>query len=419
MVHQDVQILRSLPTIREQCRKIYDYVLSGASENFSINEEKINEVVLYVQRLINEGYSEPSSIPFHSRLRHFEVGSINRVDQLLNEWQSTCDQREITRRLLDLVVVSVLLDAGAGNQWKYFEESTGQIFSRSEGLAVASFHMFKQGLFSSNPSNPYQVDSVGLKSLLDTVMLQGFQVSAENPLVGVDGRVSLLNRLGDAIEVNGQYFGPTSSSNTYFRPGNIVDYLFLKTNPLNQISIHELWEAVIYGFELVWPAGRIQIDGHNMGDVWVHSCLSSNKENWQRFVPFHKLSQWLTYSLLEPLAMGGILVPDLSPMTGLPEYRNGGLFIDLEVIVPKKQEILTLPQTPDSEVIVEWRALTVILLDRVHQILCGSISLTPEQFPLVKMLEGGTWKAGRRIASQLRPESGCPPIQILSDGTVF
>ena len=82
-------------------------------------------------------------------------------------------------------------------------------------------------------------------------------------------------------------------------------------------------------------------------------------------MPFHKLSQWLTYSLLEPLEELGLRVIDLDQLTGLAEYRNGGLFIDMGLIVPTEAATLTQPQFPDSPTVVEWRALTVILLDRL------------------------------------------------------
>ncbi|MGE0634502.1 MAG: DUF1688 family protein, partial [Pseudobdellovibrionaceae bacterium] len=40
------------------------------------------------------------------------------------------------------------------------------------------------------------------------------------------------------------------------------------------------------------------------------------------------------------------------------------------------------------------------------------------EFPLAKVLEGGTWWAGRFLAAEKR-QGGPPPIQIKSDGTVF
>jgi hypothetical protein len=38
--------------------------------------------------------------------------------------------------------------------------------------------------------------------------------------------------------------------------------------------------------------------------------------------------------------------------------------------------------------------------------------------PLAKVLEGGTWAAGRIIARRLRAD-GSPPLNVVSDGTVF
>ena len=60
--------------------------------------------------------------------------------------------------MLDLFLVSVLLDAGAGNDWTYRDETSGQSFSRSEGLGVASFNMFRDGFFSGDVQQPHQVD---------------------------------------------------------------------------------------------------------------------------------------------------------------------------------------------------------------------------------------------------------------------
>jgi hypothetical protein len=45
--------------------------------------------------------------------------------------------------MIDLFLVSVLLDAGAGTQWSYKSLENGRIYRRSEGIAVASLEMFK------------------------------------------------------------------------------------------------------------------------------------------------------------------------------------------------------------------------------------------------------------------------------------
>jgi Protein of unknown function (DUF1688) len=76
------------------------------------------------------------------------------------EGSNAIDAKERARRTIDLFVVSVLLDAGAGNVWKYDEKETGTTFTRSEGLGVASFRMFESGMFSSKEGQPFQVDGV-------------------------------------------------------------------------------------------------------------------------------------------------------------------------------------------------------------------------------------------------------------------
>jgi hypothetical protein len=133
----------------------------------------------------------------------------------MSAWPTGVDSQEQTRRLIDLFLVSVLLDAGAGTKWKYTSKENGRIYRRSEGLAVASLEMFKAGLFSSNASQPCQVDSAGLKKLNVTLMADGLQVSDDNPIEGLQGRTGLLMRLADALQ-NTEVFGADG------RPGNML-----------------------------------------------------------------------------------------------------------------------------------------------------------------------------------------------------
>ena len=73
---------------------------------------------------------------------------------------------------------------------------------------------------------------------------------------------------------------------------------------------------------------------------------------------------------------------------------------------------------PGEEIIIEWRALTVHALGLIGQKVCELLGKSPEDFPLARVLEGGTWRAGRKIASELRSD-GTPPLRIDSDATVF
>lgn len=155
------------------------------------------------------------AIPPHGRWQHFEAGGRPRVEQLLATWPSSIDNQERTRRLIDLFLVSVLLDAGAGTRWSYKSKESGKTYRRSEGLAIASLEMFKAGYFSSNPDEPCQVDATGLRKLTTEKLGAGLQVSDANPIIGLEGRAGLMTRLGEALD-NSDIWGRSG------RPGNML-----------------------------------------------------------------------------------------------------------------------------------------------------------------------------------------------------
>src|SRR5258708_18125614 len=110
---------------------------------------------------------------------------------------------------------------------------------------------------------------------------------------------------------------------------------------------------------------------------------------------------------MEPIEGGGVTVIDVDGLTGLPEYRNGGLLIDMGVIVPRAPLDPAVPHEVASELIVEWRALTVALLDRLREATRRHLGLAT--FSISQLLQGGTWSAGRAVALERRPPHGLPP----------
>jgi hypothetical protein len=403
-----VEYLRSTRAIRDRCGQLFDLAIQDKLEHFRCDLGQLDRVADYVIGVTQAAYPD-WQVPFHSRWRHFEAGGIARLAQF-DRLMAGFDPLEKARTRFDLVITSVLLDAGAGSAWQYSEPGTDQIFRRSEGLAVASFQWFMQGGFSSDRDHPLQADAAGLEGLTETALCQAFQVSDPNPLVGVQGRLELMQQLGRVLHRAPEMFGERSP-----RPGYLVDYLMQQADA-NQLDAHTVFRAVLDGFSDIWP-GRVTLAGVNLGDVWQHTALPDRSIGSQ-LVPFHKLSQWLTYSLLEPLQELGLQLTNLDALTGLSEYRNGGLCLDLGLLRPKHDEVLGDRHLPSSEVIVEWRALTLILLDRIADVIRHQLGRDAIELPLAKVLEGGTWAAGRQIAATLRP-GGPPPIQIISDGTVF
>lgn len=414
-----VAYLRSPLAIRARCENVLEAALAGKLAHFSVELGAMGAVVDEVVAVTRAQYPT-LEIPVHGRMNHFRAGGIDRVAPLDAKLAGLmADER--ARAWIDLVVVSVLLDAGAGDAWRFREPGTGLSIGRSEGLAVASLHAFEAGLFSSDPAEPLRVDAQGLKALDPARLADAFQVTADNPMVGIDGRIGLVRALGDALEAAPMIFPGE-------RPGGLLDHLVWivldKRVPggsaarrmVTKIDAPSILSAVLEGLGPIWP-GRIERDGVNLGDVWPHPAAGGTGSS-AGLVPFHKLSQWLTYSLFEPLGRAGLSITTSGALTGLPEYRNGGLFLDLGVLVPKHDGVLGQTHAPGDEVIVEWRALTVALLDRVAEAVRSKLGKTPVELPLANILEGGTWAAGRAVAARLRPGGGSP-IRIASDGTVF
>ena len=403
-----IAYLRSPVAIRERCQQVLELAYADRLRHFAYHPEKLPEVATYVAEVTRDAYPN-LDVPFHSRWRHFDVSGLDRVAQL-DEQLGACSPAERARCHFDLVMTSVLLDAGAGAHWRYHEARSGETYSRSEGLAVASFNTFSTGLFSSRGDYPWQADARGLQSVTEAALADAFQVTAANPLVGLAGRAALLRALGTVVEGAPQYCGTGGA-----RLGHLFDYLCAQTAD-GALPARQILLTLLESLGPIWP-GRLSVGGINLGDVWRHSQISGPGLT-AGLVPFHKLSQWLTYSLIEPILAAGITVTGVDELTGLAEYRNGGLLLDLELVTPKPDAVLTHPYPPEAEIIVEWRALTVALLDRLAVQVRDHLGVSAEAYPLAKILEGGTWRAGRRIARQKRPD-GSPPLRLVSDGTVF
>ncbi|KAI1319032.1 DUF1688-domain-containing protein [Xylariaceae sp. FL0255] len=468
--------LRSLGSVRERSKIVTEKALKNHLNHFDVDLERFPDVVSFVCRIIKRDYDAPfHTIPGHGRAQHFAVGGRDRIAHLLSTFADV-DDTEKCRRLIDLFLVSVLLDAGAGMSWSFKSADNGRIYRRSEGLAIASFEMFKTGIFSGNPSNKYQVDKDGLRKLTVEMVAKGLQSKPGNEVAGLEGRTQLLLRLGEALDQKREFFGHDG------RPGNMIDYLL--AHPTTQASscpiviLPVLWNVLMSGLAPIWPQSRTAIDGISLGDAWPCSSMpqvqqfnhtsprSSGRSSvnspktfspfpnttptsstpataaWESILPFHKLTQWLTYSLMQPMqSLLKIQFAGTELLTGLPEYRNGGLFVDLGVLTLKpadqerglqnysdwcrrtgttSHEVAPMFE-PSDDVIVEWRGVTVGFLDK----LCADVNvklredLKGGELTLAQLLEAGSWKGGREIAEVSRPNTKEPPILIDSDGTVF
>ncbi|HXA39475.1 MAG TPA: DUF1688 family protein [Phenylobacterium sp.] len=393
---RDVEAARTLLTaaaVRERAHEMLAAALAGEVAEWRVDLGRLDAAADLTAQVVREAYPD-LNVPFHARWRHFRVEGRDLWAERDKPWS---DSRDQARAAFDLAITSVLLDAGAGPDWRFRDAATGATLSRSEGLGIASFRMFEAGALSANPSDPLRAD--GLAAIDAAALAKAFQASPGNPLVGLEGRAALLRRLGEAVG----------------RPGDLFDVMAARAAD-GRLPAPVILEVLLQALGPIWP-GRLSLGGAPLGDCWRHPAIRRDDPS-DGFMPIHKLSQWLAYSLIEPLEAAGIAVVDIDGLTGLAEYRNGGLFVDTGVLALADPQAAGRPNPVEGPLVVGWRALTVALLDAIAPMVRERLGVAAEAFPLARVLEGGTWAAGRRIARRLRADGG-PPIAVVSDGTVF
>lgn len=408
-LEREARSLLTAKAVRARAGQMLEIGLAGGLSHFTIDLDRMDgvaEAVLAVTRI-----AYPTlDIPFHARWRHFVLGGVDRWARFADAGSWT-DRAARARAEFDLAIVSVLLDAGAGAAWRYRDAVSGESIGRSEGLAIASLDMFAGGLFSRDASAPFRADADVLAQLPLAALTSAFQVSETNPLLGLEGRTDLLRRLGKLVAERADVFGQRDTP----RPGGLFDHIATQASD-GAIPAPAILSAVLNQLGPIWPS-RLELGGVPLGDCWRHPAIKADDAT-AGLVPLHKLSQWLSYSLIEPLQRAGFVVTDIDGLTGLAEYRNGGLFVDHDVLRLREAADAGRAHAVDLLLVVEWRALTVALLDRLAERIRVKLGRTPDTLPLASILEGGTWAAGRAIAFSRRPD-GSPPLKVISDGTVF
>jgi hypothetical protein len=388
--------------VRAKADDLFARAEAGDLPHWTLDLDALSACADYVAAVIRKRYPD-LNVPFHARWRHFVFGGWDFWPEI-RDTASWRDEHARARAEFDLAITSVLLDAGAGGAWRYADSTSGVVASRSEGLALASLRLFEWGGFSADPSDPLRADAEAL-TRFDTVELaDAFQASERNPLAGLEGRARLLNRLAAQVDARGNFFARVDRP----RPGGLYDVLHARAEN-GEINAAAILEVLLEALGPIWE-NRPSLDGVALGDCWPVDGLG--------YVPLHKLSQWLSYSLIEPLERAGVRVTDIDGLTGLAEYRNGGLFVDMGVLIPRDRTSLTRAHDVSDAFVVTWRSLTIALLDRIAPLVRERLGVSGQDFPLARVLEGGTWAAGRAIAREKRADGG-PPLLIHSDGTVF
>ena len=259
--------LLSASAVRTQSHLVLAAAERDELQHFQYDESRLDHAARYVVDTIRDNYPT-LEIPYHARWRHFVVDGVDRW--AISAAAACNDPLERARKRIDLAVVSVLLDAGAGNRWRYRDPAGAGELARSEGLAIASLDAFMAGVFSADPGQPARADANALVALDETTLVKAFQADGDNSLSGIAGRTALLNRLGHAANDNPAYFSATTP-----RIGNLADY-FLSVAQDGKLPAALLLITLMEAFGGIWP-GRLEMAGRNLGDTWRLQAARRNK----------------------------------------------------------------------------------------------------------------------------------------------
>lgn len=151
--------LLSLNSVRERCYKVQEAANRNRLNHFDVDQSKLEEMIQFVILIIKRDFDTPSEIPVYSRWRHFNIGNRQRLHNLMQSWTSLGQSPlEQTRKLIDILVVACLMDMKPCQTYVYTEHSTGRVYKRKDGIAIAMLDLFLSGTFSTDPSNPHRVD---------------------------------------------------------------------------------------------------------------------------------------------------------------------------------------------------------------------------------------------------------------------
>lgn len=394
--------------VRVRADTLLDLGLAGKLEHFTLDMARLDGLADQVAEVLAETAGEEGA-PFFACWRSFEVGGHDRWAMLgaYRQWE---DVREMGRAAFDLAFLTAILGADAGPIWRYREAATGEIHAGADGLAIATLAMFSAGLFSADPIDPLRADATVLARLTDKEIATGLQHGDGNDLPGIDGRGNLLRRLGEAVALRDDLF----LADDDLRPGCLFDKL-MEEGWQAPLPAGRILEAVLDGLTAIWP-NREAIDGIPLGDTWRYAKLADESDAGA-LIPLHTMAQKISYSLIEPLIWAGVEVGAFDQLTGLADLVHGGLFVDAGVLKPRDPQEVSFAHDASTPFVVEWRGLTVALIDRLAARVRAGAELDAQGLPLACVMQGGTLPLARKIALEKRGD-GRPLLGLASDGTV-
>jgi hypothetical protein len=442
-----LEVLRDPQTMRLRCAGITAAAEQGRSAYFRVDREAIEPLALRLAASLRAAGSDPAGAGL-GRLAGAGVQSRGAVDELLAPLAPASKHLAA----IDLVVLGTLLGTDPGPRWRYRERtgldalalpaqrhgsedllamldrsaSTARpaaaaaepaaagpqaVLGGQEGLALAIRRGFKAGMFSADAADPLRVDAAALRQIDAAALRALFQASGDNPLAGLEGRAGLLARLGIALEAQAVRDGQPP------RPAALLEFAH-GGGTRQRLPAAELLAQVHQRFGSVWHTGGTVV-GQRVGDCWPHrwagaaapehyGAARGASDGW---VPLHGMALALTRALVPPLAAAGVQVHGLEVLPGLADAPHGTLLIAAGVIAPRAPLDLARRWKVGDEIVVEWRALTVTLLDALALRVAALVDDLPHgQAPLELVdaaMEGSVASKAERTATVQVDGDGC------------
>lgn len=396
---------------RVRSKELTQLVLKNQSKFFTLDSSKKEEALEFLEKVILSRFQK-DKIAKHGRRQHLSSKNRNYFEKVENICQKAGCTFAVENKL-ELLLLSCFLDAGAGQNWKYNDSYFNCQLVGSEALAAASTDLYLK-LISDNLISKKNISltSDALKNMKFDEFSKSFQHDeSNNALLGAKGRYDSLTQLGSCLELHPSIFVTSHKpelKNIYHFFQSIVEH--------KSLNLEEVFKTIVFIFHDFFTSDT-KINEINLCDSRIHSNLISLPLVGKK-IPFFKLIQWMVYSIDDFFNSQGIPTINEEFLSGLAEYRNGGFFMDTNIINLKSKNLSHQSYSIDSELVTEWRALTITLLDEFLEEL--KIKRGYNHLNMSKLLEGGTWIAGRKLARENRPDSPySPPIKIITDGKFF
>ncbi len=374
-------MLRTTQAVRERCGQLLARAREGHAGHFAIDAQALEAATRSACARIRHQPSFPYP-PLFGLWRGLQAGGIHRIAGL-EDLMTPLSPAQRTHARIDLTVTAALVGGAPGDAWSYTEASTGQVLHGADGLGVATLHAFAAGLFSSDPECPWQADARGLRALLTDHLALALQVSETNPLPDLQARTIRLRRFGEWLSGQPEVYGDPG------RPAGLFDIII---SPYGHgvphtadVHVHDILSQLLVTLSGLSPASP-RIGSVPLGDCGRHPAVQGPGASGG-WVPLHAALQGLAASLVAPFAWGGVQVRGLASLTAAADAALGELLLDRQVLRLRDPQAARVEGKPGDPLTVEWRALTVALLDVMTDRARDLLGLEADALPAIRLAQ--------------------------------